>query len=70
LEVTDVTRATYLQAIVDDLTPPEEFLAVEFIPFRGWHLCGEPRWFEDSGKDFIGRNWREAETMLRKLFVR
>lgn len=64
-----MTRADYLQALVGRLTPADEFLTVRFVPFRGWHLCGEPRWFEDSGEDFIGCNWREAEWTLRKMFA-
>lgn len=61
-----MTRLAYLESALRALRV--EGLTLEFRPFRGWYLCGEPRWFGDDGADWIGANWREAEKELAHLF--
>lgn len=39
-------------------------LRVEFIPFQGWFLVGEPRWFGDDGREYIAADWRTAAKVL------
>lgn len=63
-----MTRTDYLTALLERCDPKTE-LYVEFRPFRGWHLCGaDARWIGDDGSDFMGRNWKEAETFLKWLY--
>lgn len=63
-----MSRTDYL----NDLIPAIESRSgtfVEFRPFKGWWLDNYdyPRYLGDEG-DYIGRNWREAEQCLRRVF--
>ncbi len=62
-----MTRTAYLESVLQSLDN-DDALSLVFKPYRGWYLCGEPRWIGDNGEDWIGKNWREAEKELRKLW--
>lgn len=60
------TRTEHLSALLESLRRAEHGdVHVEWRPFRGWYLVGEARWNGDSGDDFLGREWREAERYLK-----
>lgn len=42
-------------------------VTVEFQPFRGWYLCGEPRWMGDDGRDYLGANFQQAQIALVRV---
>lgn len=62
-----MTRLEYLESVLKTLLT-DDALSVEFKPFQGWYLCGEPRWIGDDGADWIGKNWHEAEKEMRRLY--
>lgn len=63
-----MTRTAYLEGVHRSLSADANELTLEFRPFSGWYLCGEPRHFGDDGSEWIGANWREAEKFLRWLY--
>lgn len=65
-----MTRTAYLEGLHKQLSRSGDELSIEFRPFQGWYLCGEPRHFNDDGAEWMGANWREAEKFLRWLYPR
>lgn len=59
------TKTEQLQALVDRANRRD--LEVEYRPFDGWYVCGEARRPGDDGRDWLGRNFRQAKPALEKL---
>jgi hypothetical protein len=66
-----MTRQEYLTNVLAKLNPRYQIdnLSIEYIPFHGWYLCGEPRHFGNDGRDFLGNDWDEAEQQLNWLIT-
>ena len=59
------TKTEQLQALIDSARRRD--LSIEYRPFDGWYACGEARWLGDDGRDWLGRNFRQAKPALEKL---
>lgn len=59
-----------LQTLVDALTAGKPYYGafwVEYRRYRGFYLCGEPRYFGDSGCDYLGVYANDAAARIREL---